>query len=251
MQIDLNSDSGESFSNWRLGDDQAMMAIVTSANVACGFHAGDPSVMRETVSAAAAHGVAVGAHVSYRDLYNFGRSFIDVAPAQLRDEVIYQIGALQAIADVVGTKVSYVKPHGGLYNAIVHHADQAQAVADAIAELDDTLAVLCLPNSVIGRIAAQRGLRVVYEAFADRAYNPDGTLVSRRTDGAVLLEPDEIAARVVRMATQREVVAIDGQVLALDAESVCVHGDSPGAVAIAKAIRTALDDAGVTLAAFA
>lgn len=249
--FDLNSDSGESFSSWRMGDDDAMMRIVTSANVACGFHAGDPSVMRSTVTAATAHDVAVGAHVSYRDIDHFGRVFVDVALNELIDEVIYQIGALMAMAAVVGSQVTYVKPHGALYNAIVHHTAQADAVAEAIHEVDGSLAVLCQPNSEIARLADRRGLRVVYEAFADRAYNPDGTLVPRREPGAVLHDPGEISARVVRMATDRQVVAVDGTVLDLDAESVCVHGDTPGAVGIAAAVRSALTDAGIELARFA
>lgn len=249
--FDLNSDSGESFSSWRMGNDDAMMTIVTSANIACGFHAGDPSVMRSTITAAAAHDVAVGAHVSYRDINHFGRVFVDVAPSELIDEVIYQIGALQAMASVVGSRVSYVKPHGALYNTIVHHTVQATAVAEAIGQVDDSLAVLCQPGSEIARVAGERGLRVVYEAFADRAYNPDGSLVSRREPGAVLHDPEEIAARVVRMATDHQVVAVDGSVLDLDADSVCVHGDTPGAVSIAAAVRTALTDAGIELARFA
>ncbi|AFV88816.1 LamB/YcsF family protein [Acidipropionibacterium acidipropionici ATCC 4875] len=248
--MDLNSDSGESFSSWRMGDDDAMMAIVTSANVACGFHAGDPSVMRSTITAAAANDVAVGAHVSYRDLAHFGRVFVDVAPNELINEVIYQIGALQAMAAVVGTRVRYVKPHGALYNTIVHHSAQAEAVGQAISEVDDSLAVLCQPGSEIARIAEKKGLRVVCEAFADRAYNPDGTLVSRCESGSVLHDPDEIAARVVRMATDHQVIAIDGTVVGLDAESVCVHGDTPGAVAIAAAVRSALADAGIEPARF-
>ncbi|AXE39482.1 LamB/YcsF family protein [Acidipropionibacterium virtanenii] len=249
--IDLNSDSGESFSSWRMGDDEAMMRIVTSANIACGFHAGDPGVMRSTITAAAAHDVAVGAHVSYRDLHHFGRVFVDVAPAELTDEVVYQIGALQAMARVVGTPVTYVKPHGALYNTIVHHTAQATAVADAIKEVDESLAVLCLPGSEIARIAGRKGLRVVHEAFADRAYNPDGTLVSRREPGAVLHDPAEIGRRVVRMAADHQVVAADGSVLDLDADSVCVHGDTPGAVGIAAAVRSALTDAGIEVTRFA
>lgn len=249
--VDLNSDSGESFSNWSLGDDLAMMQIITSANIACGFHAGDPSVMRETLTAATAGGVRVGAHVAYHDLYNFGRSFIDVSPRNLQDDIIYQIGALQAAAKVAGSKVSYVKPHGGLYNAIVQHTGQASAVAAAIAELDDSLAILCLPNSEIARVSAERGLRVVYEAFADRAYNPDGTLASRRQPGSVLHDTDEIAARVIRMATEHQVVAIDGSVISLDADSICVHGDTPGAVAIARSVRVALESQGIELVSFA
>lgn len=249
--FDLNSDSGESFSSWTMGDDEAMMQIITSANIACGFHAGDPTVMRSAVATAAGNGVAVGAHVSYRDLQHFGRAFVDVAPSELTNEVIYQIGALQAMASVAGARVSYVKPHGALYNAIVGHTGQARAVATAIAEVDPALAVLCQPGSEIGRIAEEMGLRVVHEAFADRAYNPDGTLVARRRPGSVLNDPAEIGDRVVRMATDHQVVAVDGSVIGLDADSVCVHGDTPGAVEIARSVRRSLSDAGIELARFA
>lgn len=249
--IDLNADSGESFSRWSMGDDATMMGIVTSASIACGFHAGDPTVMHATVGSAVQHGVAIGAHVSYRDLYHFGRVFVDVAPQELTDEVIYQIGALQAMARAEGGRVSYVKPHGALYNAIVHHRGQAEAVARAVAAADDSLAVLCLPGSEIGKAAGSAGLRVVLEAFADRAYNPDGTLVSRRRPGSVLHDPELIAARVVGMVVDHQVTAIDGSVIGIDAASICVHGDTPGAVAIASAVRAALIDAGVTLARFA
>lgn len=249
--IDLNADSGESFSHWSMGHDATMMGIVTSASIACGFHAGDPTVMHATVDSAVQHGVAIGAHVSYRDLHHFGRVFVDVAPEELTDEVIYQIGALQAMARAVGGRVSYVKPHGALYNAIVHHRGQAEAVARAVAAADDSLAVLCLPGSEIARAAGSAGLRVVLEAFADRAYNPDGTLVSRRRSGSVLRDPDLIAARVVAMAVDHQVTAIDGSTIGIDAASICVHGDTPGAVAIASAVRAALLDAGVALARFA
>ncbi|AZZ39997.1 LamB/YcsF family protein [Acidipropionibacterium jensenii] len=248
--IDLNADSGESFSHWTMGDDAEMMGIVTSANIACGFHAGDPSVMHATVRSAVEHGVAVGAHVSYRDLDHFGRVFVDIAPGELTDEVLYQIGALQAMARAVGSRVSYVKPHGALYNSIVDNTAQAEAVARAIAAADDSLAVLCLPGSEIGRIAGEAGLRVVHEAFADRAYNPDGTLVSRRLPGAVLHDPRAIAARVVRMAVHHEVEAIDGSIIGVEATSICVHGDTPGAVTIAASVRHALTGAGVALSRF-
>lgn len=248
--MDLNADSGESFSNWKMGDDATMMGIITSANIACGYHAGDPSVMRATTAVAVQNDVAIGAHVGYRDLYNFGRSFVDVAPTQLVNEVIYQIAALDAFAKIAGSSVRYVKPHGALYNTIVHHTDHAEAVVQAVAEYDDSLAILCLQGSEVGRIAAERGLRVVHEAFADRAYNPDGTLVSRRLAGSVLHDADQIADRVVQMATENTVVAIDGSVVQLDAQSVCVHGDNPAAVAIAGAVREGLTKAGVELRPF-
>ena len=197
--IDLNSDVGESFGRWSLGDDAAMMASVSSANVACGFHAGDPSVIRATCEAAAKAGVVVGAHVGYRDLAGFGRRYMDVDPRELADDVVYQIGALQALAAVAGTRVRYVKPHGGLYNAIVHNTAQARAVVDAVKSVDPGLPILGLPGSEVLRLAEAAGLRAVSEAFADRAYNPDGTLASRSQPGSVLEDPEAVAARVLQM----------------------------------------------------
>ena len=248
--VDLNSDLGESFGRWVLGDDETLLPLVTSANVACGFHAGDPSTLRRTCELAAARGVVVGAQVAYPDLAGFGRRFLDMEPGELTDAVLYQIGALEALARVGGTRVSYVKPHGALYSAVVQHETQAAAVVRAVKEYDPQLPVLGLPGSALLRQAGEVGLRTVPEAFADRAYTPAGTLLPRREPGAVLHDPTEIASRVVRMATAGEVVAVDGSVLALAAESVCVHGDSPDAVAIARAVRTALEDAGVVLRAF-
>lgn len=250
-KIDLNSDVGESFGRWTLGDDQAMFRSVTSANVACGFHAGDPSVIRKTCRQAAAAGVVIGAHVGYRDLAGFGRRFLDIAPNELADDVVYQIGALQALAAAEGTRVQYVKPHGGLYNAIVHHTAQAQAVVDAVKSVDAQLPILGLPGSEVLRLAEATGLRAVPEAFADRAYNPDGTLVSRSLPGSVLDDPAEVAEHVLQMATDSAVRTVDGSVLKIRAESICVHGDSPGAVAMATAVKSALTAAGVTVAAFA
>jgi 5-oxoprolinase (ATP-hydrolysing) subunit A len=250
-KIDLNSDVGESFGRWTLGDDQAMFRSVTSANVACGFHAGDPSVIRRTCRQAAAAGVVIGAHVGYRDLAGFGRRFLDIAPNELADDVVYQIGALQALAAAEGARVRYVKPHGGLYNAIVHHTAQAQAVVDAVKSVDPRLPIMGLPGSEVLRLAEAAGLRAVPEAFADRAYNPDGTLVSRSLPGAVLDDPAEVAEHVLQMATDSAVRTVDGSVLKIRAESICVHGDSPGAVAMAAAVRSALIAAGVTVAAFA
>jgi UPF0271 protein len=250
-KIDLNSDVGESFGRWTLGDDQAMFRSVTSANGACGFHAGDPSVIRRTCRQAAAAGVVIGAHVGYRDLAGFGRRFLDIAPNELADDVVYQIGALQALAAAEGARVRYVKPHGGLYNAIVHHTAQAQAVVDAVKSVDPRLPIMGLPGSEVLRLAEAAGLRAVPEAFADRAYNPDGTLVSRSLPGAVLDDPAEVAEHVLQMATDSAVRTVDGSVLKIRAESICVHGDSPGAVAMAAAVRSALTAAGVTVAAFA
>ncbi|WKG02906.1 LamB/YcsF family protein [Mycolicibacterium sp. HK-90] len=248
--VDLNADLGEGFGAWRLGDDEAMLGLVTSANVACGFHAGDPALLLRTCRAAAARGVRVGAQVSYRDLAGFGRRFIDVTPEDLTAEVIYQIGALRAVAEAVGTTVSYVKPHGALYNTIVHHPEQAAAVAAAVHAVDPGLPVLGPAGSVFFETARGLGLRTVAEAFADRAYQPDGTLVSRREAGAVLHDPATIADRVAGMVTTGQVTAIDGSVIAVTVESICVHGDSPGAVAIATAVRNRLTTDGVELSPF-
>jgi UPF0271 protein len=250
MPIDLNSDLGESFGRWTLGDDEAMLDTITSANVACGFHAGDPTVLRRTCALAAERGVAIGAQVGYRDLAGFGRRFIDVEPAELTNDVLYQLGALEAFARVAGTRVRYVKPHGALYNAIVQHEAQAGAVVEAVRRYDPALPVLGLPGSAWLRLAADAGLPAVAEAFADRAYTAEGTLVARREPGAVLPDADVIAERCVRLVTRGEVVAVDGTVVAVEAQSVCVHGDTEGAVTIATAVRRALAGAGVTLAAF-
>jgi len=249
--IDLNSDVGESFGRWTLGDDAAMLTAVTSANVACGFHAGDPTTLRRTCLDAAAAGVVVGAQVGYRDLAGFGRRFIDMDPVELADDIVYQIGALQALAAVAGSRVSYVKPHGALYNTAVHHEVQARAVVDAVRSVDPNLPVLGLPGSRLLALAEAAGLRAVTEAFADRGYTPAGTLVPRSQPGALLHDPAQVAARMVRLVTDGKITAIDGSDIAVRAESLCVHGDSPGAVQMAGAVRDALEQAGVTVAAFA
>lgn len=249
-RIDINADLGEGFGVWRLGDDDAMLEIVTSANVACGFHAGDPAGLVRVCRSAAEAGVRIGAQVSYRDLAGFGRRFIDVAAEDLVADVVYQIGALQAIAHACGSAVRYVKPHGALYNTIVTNREQAAAVAAAVRLVDATLPVLGMTGSVFFDEAARAGLRTVAEAFADRAYRPDGQLVSRREPGAVLHDPDNIAQRVARMVNSGDVIAVDGTQVAISAESVCVHGDSPGAVQIAAAVRDQLKAAGVEIQAF-
>ena len=248
--IDLNADLGESFGVWRLGDDDAMLGIVTSANVACGFHAGDPAGLLRVCRLAAERGVRIGAQVSYRDLAGFGRRFIDVAAEDLVADVVYQIGALQAIAHASGSSVSYVKPHGALYNTIVTNREQAAAVVEAVRLVDSTLPVLGMAGSAFFDEAARRGLRTVAEAFADRAYRPDGQLVSRREPGAVLDDPAAIARRVVSMVSSGQVAAIDGTQIVVSVESVCVHGDSPGAVQIAGAVRDRLKAAGTDIEAF-
>ncbi|MFC9973100.1 LamB/YcsF family protein [Spirillospora sp. NPDC127200] len=250
MTIDLNADLGESFGRWELGDDDALLQVVTSANVACGFHAGDPTVLRRTCENAARRGVAIGAHTGYRDLTGFGRRFIDVPPNVLTDDVLYQLGALRQFAEVAGARVRYLKPHGALYNTIVHHEAQARAVVTAALEFDPGLPVLGLPGSAWLRLAADAGLPVVHEVFADRAYTPQGTLVPRREPGSVLRDPDEVAERCLRMAADGEIVAIDGSVVKVEAGSICVHGDSPGAVAMARAVRARLEGAGIAVEPF-
>jgi len=249
--VDLNSDLGESFGRWTLGDDAAMLDVVTSANVACGFHAGDPSTLRQTCALAATAGVVVGAQVGYRDLAGFGRRFIDVEPGQLADDVVYQIGALEAMCRVAGTAVRYLKPHGALYNAIVHHERQAAAVVAAVRDYDPALPVLGLPGSAFLRAADAAGLRTVSEFFVDRGYTPEATLVPRNRDGALLHDPDEVTERVLRLVEDGVVVAVDGSRVPVVAESLCVHGDSPGAVEMAAAVRAGLERAGVPLVAFA
>lgn len=250
MQIDLNSDLGESFGSWTMGDDEAIVQLVSSANVACGFHAGDPSTIRRTCGAAATAGVCLGAHVAYRDLAGFGRRFLDVATHELVDDVVYQIGALEALAAAAGTTVRYVKPHGALYHAVSVHREQARAVVEAVLAVDPTLPVLTLPGSVIAAEAEAAGLRVVLEAFADRAYTSDGALVPRREAGAVLHDPEVIARRVVRMVTEGLVESVDGRDVPVQVESVCVHGDTPGAVSVSTAVRAALAAAGVRVTSF-
>jgi UPF0271 protein len=249
--VDLNADLGEGFGRWELGDDDALLDVVTSANVACGFHAGDAVTMRRVCERAAERGVAIGAQVGYRDLPGFGRRFIDVEPHALTQDVVYQLGALQAFAAVAGSRVRYVKPHGALYNAIVTHEEQAAAVVQAVLDVDPALPVMGLPGSAWLRQAEQAGLRVVREAFADRAYTPEGALVSRRLPGAVLHDADEIARRCVAMATGQPVQDVDGGELRLSPESICVHGDTDGAVEIARRVRAELERAGVALAPFA
>lgn len=235
-RIDLNADLGEGFGAWHLGDDEAMLDVVTSANLACGFHAGDPATLHRTCRAAAARGIRIGAQVGYRDLAGFGRRFIDIAADDLYADVVYQIGALDALARTVGSSVTYVKPHGALYNTIVHHEVQADAVARAVRDVNPDFPVLTLPRSAFGDRARELGLRVVTEAFADRAYREDGSLVPRSEPGAVLHDPSAVAARI--------------PALSKNAESICVHGDSPDAVTIARAVRAALTANGIELAPF-
>ncbi len=249
--MDLNSDIGEGFGAWEMADDAALMKLVTSANVACGFHAGDPSIMRARCVEAAARGVAVGAHVGYGDLAGFGRRFVDYTATELADIVLYQLAALDGIARSCGTSVSYVKPHGALYGSAFSNPVQAAAVVAAIRAFGSPNAVLCQPESELSRCAERAGLLAVAEAFADRAYTPTGRLVSRGEPGAVVTDAGAVAQRALLLAEEGEVIAIDGTRLSLRVESICVHGDTPGSVALVEAIRAAFVDAGVDLAAFA
>jgi UPF0271 protein len=249
--VDLNSDLGEGYGIWTLGDDEALLGVVTSANVACGFHAGDPDILRRVCHQAAERGVVIGAQVGYHDLAGFGRRAIDVEPASLTNDVIYQIAALDGFARVAGTRVRYVKPHGALYNTAVHHEAQAAAVVEAVRLYDPSLPVMGLPGSALLASAQKAGLRTVTEAFADRGYTPEGTLVPRSRPGALLHDPGEVAERVVRLVTTGFVRATDGTDVAVRADSICVHGDTPGAVEMAVAVRQALSAAGVEIGPFA
>jgi UPF0271 protein len=249
--IDLNTDLGEGFGVWRLTDDDALLSVVTSANVACGFHAGDPVTMRAVCARAVERGVAIGAQVSYRDLAGFGRRFVDVAPAELAADLLYQLAALDGIARAEGSRVTYLKPHGALYNAVVHHEEQAAAVVAAVVAYDPALPVLGLPGSALLRQAAEAGLRTVAEGFADRGYTPAGTLVPRREPGALVHDPAEVAERAVRMAAEGTVLAVDGSTVEVAVDSVCVHGDTPGAVELARGVRRALEGAGLVVRPFA
>lgn len=249
MHIDLNADLGETTAGNPVADDAAMLELVSSANVATGFHAGDPHSIAATLRDAAPHGVTIGAHVAYRDPVGFGRRFMDYTPAELADETLYQIGALDALARVHGLAVRYVKPHGALYNTIVHHEAHAKAVIDGIKAFSRELAVMLLPGGVAVDIAERVGLRVIREAFADRGYNPDGTLVSRREPGAVLRDPEDVAKRVLQVAATGSVTAIDGTEVKVQAESVCVHGDSPGAVEMTQRVARTLHDEGIRIEA--
>lgn len=248
--MDLNADLGEGFGRWQLTEDAALLDLVTSANVACGFHAGDPLTMREVCATAAAKGVSVGAQVGYRDLAGFGRRYMAYEPAELAADVLYQLAALDGIARTAGTRVTYVKPHGALYHAAAQEPAQAGAVVDAVAAYDPGLPVLTLPGSRLMEEATKRGLRPVPEAFLDRAYTADGGLVPRGQRGAVIHDAAEVTARAVRMAAEGTVVAADGSVVRVAAESFCLHGDTPAAVDVGRRVRAALEEAGITVAPF-
>jgi UPF0271 protein len=250
VSIDLNCDLGEGFGAWRMGDDVAMLDVVTSANVACGFHAGDAPTMRRTCDAAVARGVTIGAHVSYHDLVGFGRRDIDITAADLRDEILYQIGALDAFCRAAGAAVRYVKPHGALYHRTHTDEGQAGAVVDAICDYDPNLGVLGAPGSQLLRASVAAGLRVATEGFADRAYRADGSLVPRNQPGAVHESVETIASQALSIARDRTVVADDGRAHRLHVESICLHGDTPGAASAARRVRDELSGAGVHLRTF-
>ena len=248
--IDLNSDLGEGFGIWRLGDDAAMLQLVTSANIACGFHAGDPSTLRAVCRDAVKNDVRIGAQVSYPDLVGFGRRHIDMTPAELTDAVLYQLGALDAFAQVAGSEVSYVKPHGALYHAACAERSVADAVVEAVADYDHSMAVLGFPGSALLDAADAAGLEVAAEAFADRAYSDDGGLVDRSQPGAVLEDPRAIAERAVQMVMTQTVSTFTGKTISVPLRSLCVHGDTPGAVEIAQVVRDALEAEGIGIYSF-
>lgn len=251
VSIDLNSDLGENVPDRVVSDDTAMLGLVSSANVSCGFHAGSPEGIRTTLAAATQGGVVIGAHPGYDDYEGFGRRPLDVPAATLQAQVEYQIGALLGLTAAVGGSVAYVKPHGGLYNAIVRDEAQAKVVVDAVKAVDSSLVFLGLAGSVANRVAAEAGLTVAAEAFADRSYNPDGSLVARTEPNAVLHDPQAVAARVLRLVQTGQVEAIDGSLVDVDAQSICFHGDSQGSIDMARAARELLESSGVRIAAFA
>ena len=249
-RIDLNCDMGESFGNYTLGMDDGVIQHITSANIACGWHAGDPLVMDLTVKMAVANGVGVGAHPGYPDLLGFGRRAMDCTMEEVRNYMVFQIGALQAFCTVHGTKLQHVKPHGALYLTAVDNEDVARAVAEAILSVDPGLIFVALAGikgEVMRRIGREVGLRVAYEAFPDRAYTPEGALQSRRLPGAVIKDPVQVSERALRMAKEGNVVAVDGTVVPLEAQTLCVHGDNPSAIDLVKGIRRALEEDGVSV----
>ncbi|MFG3305852.1 LamB/YcsF family protein [Streptomyces wuyuanensis] len=248
--IDLNADLGEGFGRWRLTDDEQLLSVVTSANVACGFHAGDAATMRRVCALAAERGVRIGAQVSYRDLAGFGRRSMDVPAEELAAEVAYQIGALEVFARAAGTRVSYVKPHGALYNRVVRDEQQAGAVVEGVLLTGERLPLLGLPGSTLHTVAEKAGLPVVTEAFADRAYSADGTLVPRGQEGSVLTDADAVVERSVSMARFGVVTSHCGRSVGVRARSLCLHGDTEGAVALARRVRTRLEESGVRVEAF-
>lgn len=249
MFVDLNADIGESFGIYQVGHDDLLLKCITSGSIACGFHAGDPSVMRRTVRLAARANVAIGAHPGFPDLAGFGRREIDASPQEIADLVLYQIGALSAVAKAEGLRLQHVKPHGALYNMSVRRNDVAEAIARAVASFDETLLLVGLPGSELLSAGSRLGLRVVAEGFADRSYEPDGSLTPRHFADAVLSEPGRAAERAVRMIKEGKVVARDGTSFPLKIETICVHGDTPDAAGLAAAVRSGLEQAGISVRA--
>jgi UPF0271 protein len=249
MRIDLNSDLGESFGPWPMGQDAALMDSITSANIACGFHAGDPGTMRQTLALARAKGVAVGAHPGFPDLVGFGRRELKASPAEVEDFVLYQVSALAGMAHAAGLRLQHVKAHGALYNMACHDRALAEAIARAVAAFDRSLILFGLPDSELLRAGAAAGLRVAAEVFADRAYDPDGSLTSRAKPNSVIHDRDTVVTRAVRMVKDKTVVATDGSILTLQADTICLHGDTAGAAELARAVRRGLEAAGIQIAA--
>lgn len=249
--LSLNTDIGEGYGTWTIADDDALLNLVTDANLACGFHASDPDIMRGTCQTARERSVAVGAQVGFRDVLGFGRRFIDVSRSTLTNEVLYQLGALSAFTSVEQTPIAFVKVHGALYHAAVQYESYALAIADAVREFDPSLPVLCQPGTTFSRTMGNTGLRTIAEGYLDRAYTANGLLVPRGEPGAVITDPEVAARRAVQLAVDRTVTAIDGTVIDMPVESVCVHSDSPGAPALAAAVRQALQEAGVALRSLA
>jgi 5-oxoprolinase (ATP-hydrolysing) subunit A len=249
MRIDINADMGEFFGAYTFGHDSGLMRSITSANVAAGFHAGDPSVLRETIRLAKIHGVAVGAHPGFPDLVGFGRRELSVTPGEAEDLVLYQVAAVAGVASVEGVTLQHVKPHGALFNMAVRNADLARAIAKAVAVFDRSLILFGLPGSELLKAGAAAGLRVAAEVFADRAYEADGTLASRRKPGSVIHDAATVVTRAIRMVRDRTVVAIDGTIVPLEADTICVHGDTPGSDELAAKVRAGLEAAGVTVTA--
>jgi 5-oxoprolinase (ATP-hydrolysing) subunit A len=249
MRIDINSDTGESFGAYTIGHDAGLFKSITSANVAAGFHAGDPSVLRDTIRLAKKHGVAVGAHPGFPDLVGFGRRELNATPKEAEDMVLYQVAAVAGVAAAEGVKLQHVKPHGALFNMAVRSRELSDAIARAVAAFDKGLILFGLPGSEILNAGRAAGLRVAAEIFADRAYEPDGSLASRRKPGSVIHDPAAVVARAVRMVTEHTVVAIEGSVVTLEADTICVHGDTPGSDDLAARICAGLESAGVTVQA--
>jgi UPF0271 protein len=249
MRIDLNSDMGESFGAYTIGHDAGLMTSITSANIAAGFHAGDPGVLRETIRLAKQRGVAVGAHPGFPDLVGFGRRELNVTPREAEDFVLYQIAAVAGVAAAEGVRLQHVKAHGALFNMAAKNADLASAIARAVAAFDRTLILFGLPGSEVLKAGRASGLRVAAEVFADRAYEPDGQLASRRKPGSVIHDAGVVVARAVRMVKEANVVAVDGTVVRLEVDTMCVHGDTPGSDQLAAKIRAGLEAAGVTVKA--